>query len=734
MTQNGILLEEIPSQQKLNISTTFQPLVTLQCDTKNFVSQIQRNWKLYTSTKWPTPATPPLYVKPDCNSFLYRHFRWTPESWNMLEHKASAKNFDFEMLNFDIIEKPLYIITDEIGLTEPHDMFFSEASDTIAFISYTLSHFYETYQSIRFKLVTKDKHWPQTQTGSCFVALKRLPLIKTPLHTFGSHIINNPTQCVEAKLVRLHKISTSTFALDFPRGKLINQVPLFRNYDRYIEQTGHLDVLDFQWSTPEDTGYTLLIEVGPRLRHPPKIWWILRQSDSLLGYHDNFFAPEYLRISQVIYSYARGRKHDYADELYVKSPDTKYLRQNVIETNYTLQSWLLPQHENNFPEITHEYCKTRLGPPEHNLIEANKFLDNPSQTENLRICKNNAKIPQSTQRDRLEYHQKAITAFPTMNYDIFSYDTRLDNHYSEHFLPLKLNTAPLQRALNDEKNLLNMIWTNMKPKIQTLQMKRFLHHIYNNERLFFRAERQIYDDSSNPHTKYFIHWGKEVKAEKLVTLLLNEIIYIRNYLTVVRTSIQNYFQTMYLLTLTQLAMSTLKQNQSLQPHTLYQHILTNGELISSPVKRNAAFFTTTSESIFTSSLWGTTNQAVINDTWLPEPYSKAVITFTNRLPKPTTHIYYRNSTRTKTITTKRMSSITNLCPSYNIRNITGHTPETLSYPTNPIHFRMRFLPKNQNPNNGTFPQMLSASRTTPRQLSLMTQLTVYLFCLRINYN
>ena len=90
-------------------------------------------------------------------------------------------------------------------------------------------------------------------------------------------------------------------------------------------------MLDFQWSTPIDQGFALYIELGEKLTYIPRTWWIQEQSDSLLGLHKNFFLPKYLQTIQTIYSYARNRRHYYAEGFYVKKPGVKYLRQNIDE-------------------------------------------------------------------------------------------------------------------------------------------------------------------------------------------------------------------------------------------------------------------------------------------------------------------------------------------------------------------------------------------------------------------
>jgi len=583
LRRKGIFLDDISPRNRINISTTFKPLVTLRCDTSQFVAQVQRNWNLYNSIRSLKPAIPPLYVNPECDSFFYRHFRWTPESWNILEHTEAAKHFSFEMINFDIIEKPLYIIPNETNSSKPHNMFFSESSDAILFMSYTLSYFYEKFRFVRFKLFVNNDHWPQAQTGPCFVALERLPLIKIPLHTFGLHLIDNPIQCKEDKLVRLNQKTPSTFVLHFPKGKLTNLVPLYRKYKEYIKQTKNLDVLDFQRSTSTDTGYTLLIHVGTKLKNPPKIWWIHRQSNSLLGYHDNFFAPEYLRTSQVIHSYARNNRHYYAEGLYVKIPDAKYLAQNVVERNYTIQSWPLPTQETNTPDKPHEYCKPRLGALENSLNQVNHFLEDSLEIKTLNICNTNLHTFKTTQEDHAKYQQHAIAALPLLKHDILSYDDRTLDPFHARPVPQHLKETQLQIDLTEQLSLLNthglicnLNFKHYKPNcffITRIAIKNF----------FFYRKTSIIQSSDTLYT-FAIYKQRTLNAQKLVTQQLNEITYLRNYFMVVMKSIQRYFQTIYLLKLTQIMINKLKHNQLLQPHIMYKHTITNGEITSSPVK------------------------------------------------------------------------------------------------------------------------------------------------------
>ena len=136
------------------------------------------------------------------------------------------------------------------------------------------------------------------------------------------------------------------------------------------------EALDFQWSNLEDTGYILKNQIGSELTYAPKLWWIHQQSKSLLGYHNNFFAPDYLKTTHTVYSYARDNHHSYADGLYVKLPGHVYLRQRVLEVTPTLQSWPLPHQTANYPILQNTYCSPHMGTLENNLIRVFKMFSN----------------------------------------------------------------------------------------------------------------------------------------------------------------------------------------------------------------------------------------------------------------------------------------------------------------------------------------------------------------------
>ena len=575
---NHDILVNVPPNKRHNLTKKFPPLVTLPCDSENFASQIQSDWTQYARHVQACPPIPPLYVRPECDSFYYRHFQWTPEFWNRLEHSPTAKQFSFEMIYLEIIDKALYVIRNINESSLPHNMYLYDSSDTILLISKVISYFYELYQFVRFKLNISDNLPSNMQRKPCFVALDRLPNIKLPLHTFGTTHISNPEQCNEERLVRFRQTAPSVFLVEFPQGQIENRVPTLRNYEIYKKATGHPDVLDFQWTSPSSKAFFLQIEVGPRLTNNPKLWWIYRQSPSVLGYHDNFFAPESLRTSQTVYSYARGQYHYYAEGLYVKLPDVQYLIQNVTENNYTLQRWPLPTQTENRPLNLNTICAPHIGSFERALTKAMTLLSNTPPFANIDFCQRFASDHSSLNSLRNIYHAQAMTENPHFQSTFFSYH---DNQTT-----FKAHDTSFQQAFNHEFSIFKSLWQNMQPKILQLHQKLYHFHYFHRRSSCYYAERRLY---ANDLKSLASAWSHAVHARDKATQNLNEVHHLINYFSVTLRSIQQRFSKLYLLKLHGTVLHILQTDSSLRPGILYTHTYMNGQIHSTPYKINRHF-------------------------------------------------------------------------------------------------------------------------------------------------
>ena len=198
-----------------------------------------------------------------------------------------------------------------------------------------------------------------------------------------------------------------------------NVVPHFRApLTEYIKKTGYPEVLNFERSSLEDTGYKLRLTVGNKLLSLPKTLWIHQQSDSILGYHKNFFAPDHLQTTRTVYSYAKGDRHYYADGMYVKKTGITYLRQKVTENQPTLRSWQIPTPNWHCNLQQRHYCSPRLGDLEYTFLRA---MNTSKQSVSLQhLCGTYLSNFTTIQQFRTDYYQRAKKLFPILNYTIFS--------------------------------------------------------------------------------------------------------------------------------------------------------------------------------------------------------------------------------------------------------------------------------------------------------------------------
>jgi len=68
---------------------------------------------------------------------------WSPDDWTTIAHNPIAREHDFEMIYLQLIKKPPYVIYNEYGYDDTHNLHYSESSDTIALISRIIAYFYE---------------------------------------------------------------------------------------------------------------------------------------------------------------------------------------------------------------------------------------------------------------------------------------------------------------------------------------------------------------------------------------------------------------------------------------------------------------------------------------------------------------------------------------------------------------------------------------------------------------
>ena len=349
LQQLGAHITNTTITQRFPTTEATKPLVVLPFGVEQFHEQLTSNFTTYVSEQQINPITPCLNVTPDCNCYTYHKIKWKPDRWTVISHNASKNIYDFEMVHLRLMKQTRYFIPHIQGRTPPYNMYLQNSTDALLFISHAISYFYEKYEEVRFKLFHDIRQWPTKTTGPCFVGLLEFPLVvkstygATPLPdgTYEYDAVTKP--CLTETQSWLQKVNSTEYRLFFPKGKLRNVLARTRQRSRYLEETKYPETLNFEWGYHNDTGYILRIQIGSLRQDTPKNWWIHRQTDSLLGYHEHLFMPPYLRTIRTICSYTRFKRHYYAKSKYVKIPRKTYLRQHVNEIKTSTASWPVPR-------------------------------------------------------------------------------------------------------------------------------------------------------------------------------------------------------------------------------------------------------------------------------------------------------------------------------------------------------------------------------------------------------
>ena len=579
LQKTGSTVVDLPSHQQTTMTDNVPPLVVLPCDLINFHRNIQQDWQLFAAEIDARPIISPLNVNPDCNCFNYRNIKWRPDGWTIIEHNFSAKQYEFEMIYLELIEQLHYTISSVEGHRTPYILYFLDVSDTSAYISYVISYFYERFQFVKFQLFYRHYNWKPEYKGPCYLGLDRLPLIKKIHFTIGCNYSIIPYKCYGKALTRVYRTTKTIYSVTFPNRLMRNVIPQMLKPLIYIKLTGSREVLFSKWSSKTDPGYELKIEVGDELSSIPKTWWIHEQSNSLLGYHKNFFAPDYLQTTKTVYSYARGNRHHYANGMYAKKPGVTYLRQQVTEHRPTTHSWPLPDLNWRCKLQQKRYCSPYLGDLEYHMLRALHTLKESDSVQHL--CANYTTNFTSLQQIKMDYHQTAIERYSILHHTIFSF-----NHSLEPFLhgPLSTYTLDIKRLQNQLKDriaLRNLAGSNVQPKYAQLLKSVFLTEFIKETYTRYTFEHFKYNDLPTR----FINQEQRFYYQHVVNIYHNNLVTMLFYFKIMRLSMYEQYMHTYAIKHTLQIIQHLQKTFTLQANIIYRHSFTHDKFFSTPIAR-----------------------------------------------------------------------------------------------------------------------------------------------------
>jgi len=580
-------LNHVHTNQFKKVTIPFQPLNTFMCDTQHFQKQTANHWQEYTTLMTDHIQGKRTQFSPDHHSYYFQKITWSPDEWTNITHQTTAQQYDFEMISLQLIKKPLYVIYNEYGYTEPHNLHYFNSGDTIALISRIIAYFYEHFTFVKFKLFTNLSKTIGEFRGQCYISAKKFPLIKQVLLTSETTQQEIDTPCNEDRLIRLYTSNTGTYIATFPTQKIINEVPQIRNIQQYEQQTGHAYALDFQWSTPTDQGFALYIELGEKLTYLPRVWWIQEQTDSILGFHKNFFLPEYFQTLQTTYSYARNMRHYYAEGFYVKKPGVKYFRQNLTEHTPVVTSWPIPTQQINMKHPSNVYFKPHLGNLESIMPKALQVVERSPHIAQISNCQNYVTNFHTIQQERSTYHQKMFDQSKyhqrrsKQNKPLLSnlYSYKRTSHAKGDKRTNNVAQANLQRRIDDKAQLFRALWNNVHPHVLNLEKNLLEYQFESSEETRLDIEKRIHHKIWTDYAAHQAH----TRAQHAYA----QILYETNYLSTIIPSIHKKFREMYAMTIQHKTIRLLRDSRHLQSYVLYQHLINSNSIESYPLKYDA---------------------------------------------------------------------------------------------------------------------------------------------------
>ena len=568
------------------ITEATKPLVILPYDLEQSYEQIKSNFTTYAAERQIRPITPRLNVTPDCNCYTYQEIYWKPDHWTVISHNASNKNYDFEMVHLALTNQPRYFIAHIQGRTPPYNIYRQHATDALLFASHAISYFYEKYTQVRFKLFHDIRPWPTKPTGPCFVGLLEFPLVAKKMYaptslfdgTYEHDAVTTP--CMMETQSWLQKVNSTEYRLFFPKGKLRNVLARTRQRSKYLEKTKFPEALDFEWGYPNDTGYILRIQVGSIRQNIPKNWWIHRQTDSLLGYHEHFFMPPYLRTIRTTYSYIRFKRHYYAEGKYAEIPGKKYLRQRVEEINTNTVSWPVPRKRRDC-RIKHKtYCSPRCDEIEYYMQLAYQHIPPEYNGTFITPCINYLKFFTSIRAQRATYdsdtrHKKLVPKLPIYSYELIS-GPFLHGPLTSY----QYETTFQQMLLSMEIDSFHHKWNQILPFFQQLKESIINYIIQHNNHVYYTAAVNLH--SLTPSTRYtheLLRQSKTRLRDQIIQLIQSLGIRLDHTLFTLRQQTQR----IYAFKLIKKNIQFLLHHPHLQANVIYRHTFGTDFFTSTPM-------------------------------------------------------------------------------------------------------------------------------------------------------
>ena len=300
LIRNDRVLVTIPPNERHTSNITFLEMVNIPCNQDDFYDNLKSQTFFGKTRLQPTFLIKPHYQTPEDNCYRMTLSNRNLHFPNRLTHVPDALNFRLDFLYEyakDGQTKPIPRLHERLttNIKYPRD------ADTILFMYYIITSFYERYKVISYQLYTQASTPELTSvTQPCYVLISDLPRIRSIQYMQNTSQLQDKdtAECNPQLWTSITKPAPQRFHIRFPSGKLTTFVPRNARNDRIYYQRVPTSIrqTSIYW-------FTISIEVTQPLQTPKPVVSVINWGYSHLLEHKYFFVPPALksRFTSIIY-------------------------------------------------------------------------------------------------------------------------------------------------------------------------------------------------------------------------------------------------------------------------------------------------------------------------------------------------------------------------------------------------------------------------------------------------
>jgi len=557
--QRHLIISVPQEDQKMHVHH-LPTIYNQPCNQRTFYENLKHETFTDKKRHNPTFLIKPSYQSPEdrCFSFFQRNRDLQGPSVlsQQNENPLAIMHFSLDYANPNQIKN----IPNEDHSQNTH-LIFPRDADTILFIFYITSSFYERYTSIQYFLSTiNEVPDSRLRAEPCSVMLSHIPKVASVQYRTVTSTLNANTipLCDPKFTTSIHKTTFNTFHVQFPGGKLIPIAPQNANSDRlYYKRESTLGPTNpLPW-------FNLKIITGPPRLKPQNLVRILPFADTHLLDHKFLFAPPALRPRHTTITYKNNFDFFYNSNFTSPPISNSYPAQLTYNNQTNHQTSYLQHSRCSFTDLRKNLYP--FGPHEIELLNVLAPL-NPRE-----FCQHlpNPDLPTNSYQQL----EEKISNLTRTNHTWFSWSAELDNSTNSTENTSFSNSLSIQEILN--------LYKNFTPANNEYRIK--LHHAQINNQfatfdLHFYTQEMLHKINQRSDIQK-TQANKQIASNEIFTTQQLIKLYAKK-LWKIHFIRQNLLQKALLIWKTRRFLKTISNFGGFKKDVIYEHKLVNDKIYS----------------------------------------------------------------------------------------------------------------------------------------------------------